>query len=106
MRLTAGTLFLAALALSGCLFTTGGPAPAITSGTPTFTPIGDGVEAALDNPDPLFFVDGAYYLYRDGVWLTSKYVTGGFHYVDHLPGQLLEIERPRAYANLHVAHRS
>ena len=97
---------LAALVLAGCAVTYGDSPKAITSGTPAFTPVGDGVEAALDSPDPLFFVDGSYYLFRDGVWLSSKSVTGGFHYVAHLPGQLLEIERPKEYANLHVRHHA
>lgn len=106
MLLVAAMRFLlAALVLAGCAVTYGETSKAITSGTPAFTPIGEGVEAALDSPDPLFFVDGSYYLFRDGVWLSSKSVTGGFHYVAHLPGQLLEIERPKEYANLHMRHR-
>jgi hypothetical protein len=97
--------WLAAVLLAGCVYTTPQEPAAIASDAPTFTPIGAGVQAALDSPDPLFYVDGSYYLYRDGVWLTSKSATAGFHYVPHIPGQLLMIHRPAAYANLHLARR-
>ena len=89
--------------LAGCSGTFGRePTTVVASDAPVFETIGPGVEAAVETEDPLFRVDGAYYEFRDGVWLESTSYLTGFRTIDHLPGQLLDIHQPRAYARMHV----
>ncbi|MGE5182190.1 MAG: hypothetical protein ACM31C_09010 [Acidobacteriota bacterium] len=89
-----------ALVLASCAGDFGSAPPLAPESPPALASVGPGVDAALDSEEPLFYVDGNYYLYRDGVWLESRSYRTGFHSIEHLPGALLRIDRPKRYAHL------
>ena len=57
--------------------------------------------AESDADEPVFYNDGFYWLYRDGVWLRSSSYRGGYIAVDayHVPQRVRVIERPHAYVH-------
>lgn len=69
--------------------------------SPALVQITPGVQVVEDADEPLFFADGAYWLYRDNVWLRSDNYRGGFARVDlvRVPQDIRLIERPQIYAH-------
>ncbi|MGE5183635.1 MAG: hypothetical protein ACM31C_16300 [Acidobacteriota bacterium] len=63
--------------------------------------ISPGVQVVADADEPLFFADGYYWLYRDGVWLRSDSYRGGFARIDVnvVPGEIRDIRQPQMYAH-------
>ena len=68
---------------------------------PELAPIAPGVQVVEFAAEPMFFADGFYWLYRDGVWLRSDSYKGGFAPIDRnlVPNGLLRLPRPEAYAH-------
>jgi hypothetical protein len=92
--------WLAAAMLAGCAGETQYVGDVhVTS--PELVTIQPGVEVIADADDPLFYTDGYYWLYRDGVWLRSDSYNTGFARVtpDLVPGHLRELREPEAYAH-------
>ena len=99
---TAVTALAVALGLAGC-YATGDVeyAATVRVSSPDLVMIQAGVEVIADADDPIFFVDGSYFLFRDGRWLRSNRFNGGFIRVSFttVPVGLRRIERPQAYAH-------
>jgi hypothetical protein len=74
---------------------------------PALVEVQPGVYALADADEPIFYNDGFYWLYRDGVWLRSTSYRGGFARVDvyHVPQRIRVIQRPRAYVHFRRHHR-
>jgi hypothetical protein len=94
-------VWLAAAALAGCA---GGEATysgEVTVTSPELVAIQPGVEVVADADEPLFYSDGYYFLYRDGMWLRSDSYRGGFARIDvqMVPDQLRRLPEPRHYAH-------
>ena len=56
-----------------------------------------GVWVAVDYPRPLFFLDGYYWVYRDGQWMRSYTYYGGSWVIVHtryVPAPLHRLDRP------------
>ena len=68
--------------------------------SPELVAISPGVQVVADADEPLFYTQGAYWLYRDGYWFTSSNYYRGFARVDFavVPQQLRTLERPETYA--------
>ena len=58
-----------------------------------------GIQVVADADQPLFYVDGSYYMLHDGIWLRSSSYRGGFARVDHVPRRLRDLDRPQAYVH-------
>ena len=94
-------VWLAAAALAGCA---GGEAQysgEVTVSSPELVAIQPGVEVVADADEPLFYADGYYWLYRDGMWLRSDSYRNGFARIDvqMVPDQLRRLPEPRHYAH-------
>jgi hypothetical protein len=73
---------------------------------PNLVEVQPGVYAMADASEPIFYNDGFYWLYRDGVWLRSSNYRGGYVAVDvyHVPQRVRVIERPHAYVHYSRRH--
>lgn len=92
----AGALAAVSVAGSGC----------VVSGTvrtrayvepPSMVLIEPGVYVVADYDQPVFYNDGYYWLYRDGLWLRSYTYSGGWVRVHSVPYGVRRIHRPYAY---------
>lgn len=65
--------------------------------------VGPGLWVVTDYDDPLFYSDGYYWLYRDGVWLRSATYGGSYVRVSAriVPGPVRRIDRPHRYVRYH-----
>jgi hypothetical protein len=74
---------------------------------PNLVEVQPGVYAVADTDEQVFYNDGYYWLYRDGVWLRSPRYSGGYVAVDvfHVPQRIRVIERPHAYVHYRRSHR-
>lgn len=103
MKLTflSGVLF-AAVAAAGCAGTGEveyGGGVAVQS--PDLVEVEPGVQVLADADAPVFYSDGAYWEYRDGMWFRSGYYDRGFARVDinYVPMRVRTIDNPRAYVH-------
>jgi hypothetical protein len=97
-------IWLIAAALAGCASETQYVGNVhVTS--PELVSVAPGVEVVADADDPVFYADGYYWLYRNGVWLRSGLPGTGFARIDLqlVPDRLRRIQEPRSYA--HYMHR-
>ena len=109
------------LALSGLLLLAGANTGCIVHGrarvgatatvsTPAMVEVSPGVMVIEDYDEPVFYSDGYYWLYSDGVWLRSHYHTGGWVRYHSVPRGIVSIRSPRAYvryrggAGVHRTH--
>jgi len=99
-------IWLASAVLAGCA------GEATYSGdvrvtSPELVAVQPGVEVVADADEPLFYVDGYYWLYRDGVWLRSDSYRNGFARIDVniVPVSLRQIPEPRTYAHFNRSER-
>lgn len=102
MKLTTLAGFIMAAGLCGCAGTGeveygGGVAVA----SPDLVEVEPGVQVLADADAPVFYSDGAYYEYRDGLWYRSGYYDRGFARVDinYVPMRVRTIDNPRAYVH-------
>ena len=100
-------LTLSLLAILGCAGTgeveySGG----VVVQSPELVTVQPGVAVIADADAPLFYSDGFYWLYRDGVWLRSDSYRGGFARVDiHLvPQHVRYIDHPEHYTHYSRHH--
>lgn len=70
---------------------------------PMLVEINPGVWVIEDYSEPVFFVDGFYWLYRDAVWFRSSYYTGGWVRVQSAPQVVVSIQQPTAYVRYRAA---
>lgn len=69
--------------------------------SPELVQIGPGIQVIADADEPIFFVGGDYWLYRDGNWFRSNDYRGGYARVDHerVPQELRDVDHPQRYAH-------
>lgn len=69
--------------------------------SPDLVEVEPGVQVLADADAPVFYSDGAYYEYRDGLWYRSGYYDRGFARVDinYVPERVRTIDNPRAYVH-------
>lgn len=99
--------WLAAALLAGCASGEVEYSGEVAVASPELVPIEPGVEVVSDANEPMFYSDGYYWLYRDGIWLRSDSYRGGFARIDVnlVPGELRQLPRPQAYAHYRVRER-
>jgi hypothetical protein len=71
--------------------------------TPDLVEVSPGVQVIADYDEPIFFSDGFYWRFYDGVWYRSSYYTGGWAFVDAPPIAIVRIDRPTIYSHYHPA---
>ena len=82
---------LAIALLVGCVGSIGPtPAPTLVP-RQVFVTVAPGIQQAAYSDDPLYRVEGEYFLYRDGVWLVSSSPDRDFQAAGRLPGQLVAL---------------
>jgi hypothetical protein len=93
-------VWLAAAGLVGCA-TENQYAGDVRVTSPELVAIEPGVEVVADADEPVFYAEGYYWLYRDGVWLRSDSFRTGFARIDLplVPDRLRRIAEPRSYAH-------
>ncbi len=69
--------------------------------SPDLVEVEPGVQVLADADAPVFYSDGAYWEYRDGMWYRSGYYDRGFARVDvnYVPVRIRSIDNPRAYVH-------
>jgi hypothetical protein len=67
--------------------------------TPDLVLIAPGVYVVAHHHDSVFYSDGWYWRYGDGVWYRSSVYTGGWVAYRQPPRAVLRIDHPRAYAH-------
>jgi len=69
--------------------------------SPQLVALGPGVQVVADADEPLFFVGGSYWVYRDGYWFSSKDYRRHFTHVDYtaVPVELRTIAEPERYVH-------
>jgi hypothetical protein len=72
---------------------------------PDLIEVQPGVQVIADADRPLFFVDGAYFLYRDGIWLRSDRYDRDFVRASVVPDRLRVIGEPQAYVHYRRTHQ-
>lgn len=102
MKVTTLAGWFIAAGLVGCAGTgeveySGGVAVA----SPDLVEVQPGVQVLADADAPVFYSDGAYWEYRDGLWYRSGYYDRGFARVDinYVPVRIRTIDNPRAYVH-------
>jgi hypothetical protein len=96
-RMFAAALLAAVLA-SGCVVAeTRHRGAVVVTSTPDLVYVSPGVQVIADYDEPIFFADGYYWWYVDGVWYRSTVYTGGWVYVTSPPVVIVRIHEPRRY---------
>ncbi len=69
--------------------------------SPQLVQLSPGVQVIADADEPIFFVSGDYWLYRDGYWFRSKDYRSGYARVEYqrVPQELRDVDRPQLYAH-------
>lgn len=69
--------------------------------SPQLVQVSPGVQVLADADEPIFYVSGDYWLYRDGYWFRSDYYQTGYARVEYrrVPQELRDVERPQLYAH-------
>lgn len=69
---------------------------------PSLAYIGPDLYVVADYDEPVFYTDGSYWLYRDGLWYRSGTVTGGWVVASRVPVRVAHINRPHYYVHYHA----
>ncbi len=102
--LTVGAALALGLPVSACLAPGEAHVSArVSASPPTLAYVGPGLWVVSDYDEPLFYSDGYYWLYRDGVWLRSSTFTGSYVRVSAhvVPRPVLRVDRPHRYVRYH-----
>ena len=65
--------------------------------TPDLVTVQPGVQVIADYDEPVFYTDGFYWRFNDGVWYRSNNYASGWVYYDAPPARLRVIDRPYEY---------
>jgi hypothetical protein len=96
-RILAATFLAAALA-GGCVVAEPRHrSTVVVSTTPDLVTVSPGVQVIADYDEPIFFADGYYWWYIDGLWYRSAIYTGGWVYVATPPIVIVRIHEPYRY---------
>lgn len=106
------SLFLAtalATAAAGCYSEEPDVAYAATATTPDLVEVSPGVQVIADYDYPVFYSDGLYWRYDNGLWYRSPYYYGGWGVAYDVPIGVRGIQNPWGYRHWHgggiVDHR-
>ena len=103
-RINLGILVSAlALGTGGCIAQGRVSGQMEATAEPMLVEINPGVWVIEDYSEPVFYVDGFYWLYRDDVWFRSSYYTGGWARVQSAPQVVVSIQQPTAYVHYRAA---
>ena len=91
MRTIVLTLVLAVASCGGVVRGTVGVS------TPDLVYVAPGVNVVANYDQSIFFADGFYWWYLDGLWYRSTYYTGGWAYVASPPPVIVRIGDPVRY---------
>jgi hypothetical protein len=91
----AGALVALSVAATGCVVS--GSVRTRAYVEPSMVAIEPGVYVVADYDEPVFYTDGYYWLYRDGLWLRSYSYSGGWVRSYSVPYGVRHINRPYAY---------
>ena len=84
----------------GATYGSGGYASAdVYATTPDLVSVSPGVQVVADYDEPVFYTDGFYWRYYDGLWYRSSNYATGWYYWSSPPVAVLRIDRPYAYAH-------
>jgi hypothetical protein len=64
---------------------------------PRLAYVSPGVHVVYDYHEPVFYSDGYYWRYYNGVWFRSSVYTGGWVRVRTVPVAVRRVDRPQAY---------
>src|SRR5439155_23656719 len=69
--------------------------------SPELVTVSPDVQVVADADEPLFYSDGAYWLYRDNNWYRSDNYRGGFARIEpvRVPVAVRTIDRPQMYVH-------
>lgn len=69
--------------------------------SPQLVQISPGVQVIADADEPIFYVSGDYWLYRDGYWFRSNDYRSGYARIEYrrVPQELRDVDRPQLYAH-------
>ncbi len=95
LSLALSGLTLLASTTSGCIVH--GRVGARVEAEPAMVEVSPGVMVIEDYDEPVFYSDGYYWLYSDGIWLRSSYHNGGWVRWNNVPRGIVSIRSPRAY---------
>jgi len=102
MKLSTISAVLLAAALGACAGTGdveyGGE---VAVASPDLVEVQPGVQVIADADAPIFYSDGFYWEYNDGMWMRSPYYNRGFARVDvnYVPVRIRTIDNPRVYVH-------
>jgi len=106
------SLFIAtalATAAAGCYSEEPDVAYAASATTPGLVEVSPGVQVIADYDYPVFYSDGYYWRYDNGLWYESPYYYGGWGVAYNVPIGVRGIHNPWGYAHWHggaiVDHR-
>ena len=81
-------------AVAGCA---GSTAVVATAPSPRLVWIADGIWIVEDYPYPVYYHDGFYWRFTDGVWYRSDWYADGFVRVTGAPAVIVHVHRPHRY---------
>jgi len=70
--------------------------------TPTLAYVAPGVEVVADWDVPVFFSDGFYWYFDDGIWYRSIQLGGERVIVHNVPPAVARVHAPARYAHFHA----
>ncbi|HSN27096.1 MAG TPA: hypothetical protein VLT45_12445 [Kofleriaceae bacterium] len=86
------------LSLTFALASCAGPVHGtVTVATPDLVYVAPGVAVIADYGESIFYVDGLYWWYLDGLWYRSTYYTGGWAYAPAPPPAIVRVGDPVRY---------
>lgn len=91
------------VAAAGCYAEGPGPQYAEDDGSGDLVEVSPGVEVIADWDEPIFFVDGFYWVSRGGFWYRSGWYRGGWERAESVPAGVSGIVHPEGYAHYRPA---
>jgi hypothetical protein len=91
--------------------TVGYVSPTAVVGAPSMSYVSPGVQVVANQDYPVFFSDGAYWRYDNGMWFRSSYWNRGWVSYNNVPVSVRGISQPWTYRNyrgggVHPAYRT
>jgi hypothetical protein len=100
MRASVRSFVLFAGVAAGCY----APEPEYPYGSgPDLAYVEPGVEVVAGSDDPVFFVDGMYWLWWGDGWYSSPYSNHGWRRDDREPDRLRHLDHPERYAHFRAS---
>lgn len=97
MRITLASILLALALGAGCSGVGYRGTVEVSARTPDLLYVAPGVQVIADYDEPIFYSDGYYWWFYDGVWYRSPSYTGGWAYVSMPPVTIARIYEPHRY---------